>query len=53
MNIQAATRNYEDWLGERTTLVQADLDFTHQQRAVRGDGGSDGAELEGLGANRW
>lgn len=31
MNIQAATKSYEEWLGERTTLVQADLDFKHQQ----------------------
>ncbi len=31
MNIQTATQNYEAWLGERTTLVQADLDFKHQQ----------------------
>ena len=31
MNIQNATQNYEDWLGERTTLVPADLDFKHQQ----------------------
>lgn len=31
MNIQTATKNYEEWLGERTTLVQADLDFKHQE----------------------
>ncbi len=34
MNIQAATQNYEGWLGERTTLVQADLDFKHRQMAT-------------------
>jgi len=31
MNIQKATEKYEAWLAERTTLVQADLDFKHQQ----------------------
>lgn len=31
MNIQTATENYEAWLGEQTTLVEADLDFKHQQ----------------------
>ena len=34
MNIQTATQNYEDWLGERTTLVEADLDFKHEQMAA-------------------
>ncbi len=33
MDIQTATQNYEDWLGERTTLVEADLDFKHRQMA--------------------
>jgi hypothetical protein len=33
MNIQMATQKYEAWLGERTTLVQADLDFKHRQMA--------------------
>ncbi len=33
MNIQKATQEYEAWLGERTTLVQADLDFKHAQMA--------------------
>lgn len=31
MNIQKATTQYEAWLAERTTLVQADLDFKHAQ----------------------
>ena len=31
MNIHKATQDYEDWLGERTTLVKADLDFKHDQ----------------------
>ena len=31
MNIHTATKSYEAWLGEQTTLVQADLDFKHQQ----------------------
>ena len=34
MNILTATQSYEDWLGERTTLVQADLDFKHRQMAT-------------------
>ncbi len=34
MNIQKATEKYEAWLAERTTLVQADLKFKHQQMAV-------------------
>ncbi len=34
MNIQKATQEYEAWLGERTTLVKADLDFKHTQMAT-------------------
>lgn len=34
MNIQKATEKYEAWLAERTTLVQADLEFKHQQMAT-------------------
>ena len=34
MNIQKATQGYEAWLGERTTLVPADLNFKHQQMAT-------------------
>ena len=34
MNIQTATQNYEAWLGERTTLVKADLEFKHAQMAT-------------------
>ncbi len=34
MNIQKATAKYEAWLGEWTTLVQADLKFKHQQMAT-------------------
>jgi hypothetical protein len=34
MNIQKATQNYEAWLGERTTLVEADLKFKHTQMAT-------------------
>ena len=31
MNVQKSTKQYEAWLGARTTLVQADMDFKHQQ----------------------
>lgn len=31
MNIEKSTQAYEAWLAEHTTLVQADLDFKHQQ----------------------
>jgi aminoglycoside/choline kinase family phosphotransferase len=34
MNIQKSTQVYETWLGERTTLVKADLDFKHVQMAA-------------------
>ena len=33
MNIHKATQSYEAWLGERTTLVSADLEFKHAQMA--------------------
>lgn len=31
MNIEKSTQAYAAWLGEHTTLAQADLDFKHQQ----------------------
>lgn len=31
MNIQTSTTEYESWLAERTTLVQADLHYKHTQ----------------------
>ena len=34
MNIQKATRQYEQWLTAYTPLVKADLDFKHQQMAL-------------------
>ena len=34
MNIQKSTTQYEAWLAERTTLVQADLDFKHEQMSA-------------------
>lgn len=34
MNIHSATQEYEAWLGERTTLVKAGLDFKHTQTAT-------------------
>jgi len=34
MNIQKSTANYEAWLAQRTTLVQADLEYKHAQMAV-------------------
>jgi hypothetical protein len=33
MNIVKATRRYEDWLGQHTTLVRADLHLKHQRMA--------------------
>jgi hypothetical protein len=34
MNIQTATRKYEKWLTRFTPLVQADLEYKHQQMAA-------------------
>ena len=34
MNVQKATKQYEAWLGEHTTLVGPDLDFKHQQMTL-------------------
>jgi hypothetical protein len=34
MNIQKATREFEQWLTQYTTLVQADLTFKHEQMKV-------------------
>ncbi len=34
MNIEKSTQAYAAWLGEHTTLAQADLDFKHQQMTV-------------------
>lgn len=34
MNILKATQSYEAWLGERTTLVKADLEFKHTEMAT-------------------
>src|ERR1700722_10995579 len=33
MNIVKATRRYEDWLGQHTALVRADLRLKHQRMA--------------------